>query len=273
MAVTIATLGPEGTFSDVVAKQFGDSLDSPYSTHYCKTIEEVFQEVDAEDFFGVVPIENLSEGYVQFTLNGLMKHNLTICQELLLSIQFSFVANVTSLADVERVFVQPVAMGQCSEFITSLKKGEVSYTNSNIASLDALRQEKRAAGAIIPQHACIDNFPMMLDNVTDYRHNQTRFLVLAKSCPHRLEGNVLKTSLLVFDDADHSGVLSAIVSSFSSRNINMTSIISRPTKEAIGKYHFFIDIDGSVENVVVKEALSEIRSQFRTVVFGSYQKG
>lgn len=272
---TISTLGPKQTFSDLASRKFCSSIHAECTITYTPTILHVFEEVQRGNAdFGIVPIENMSEGYVQPTLDGLFTQNLTIIKELTLSVQFGFIANDKNLQDLTKIFVQPVAMGQCSEFIATLGNVEVINTNSNIESLQLLlRNNSVKAGAIIPSHVLKHNADMaqLIPNVSNYKNNRTRFIAISKTQQPTEEMTKPKTSLLILDDSDHSGILSSIASAFASRNINLTSIISRPTKEAIGKYHFFIEVEGHYSEPRIEDAIVEISHKFSCRVLGSYQ--
>lgn len=273
--ITISTLGPKQTFSDLASRKFCQSIDAECDITYTQTILHVFEEVQKGNTdIGIVPIENMSEGYVQPTLDGLFTQNLTIIKELTLSVQFGFIANDKNLSDLSKIFVQPVAMGQCSEFIATLGDVEVINTNSNIESLQLLlRNNTIKAGAIIPSHVLKHNADMaqIIPNVSNYKNNRTRFIAISRKEQATEKLLKPKTSLLILDDSDHSGILSSIAMAFASRNINLTSIISRPTKEAIGKYHFFIEIEGSYKDSIVEEAIQEINQKFSCRVLGSFQ--
>lgn len=273
--IRISTLGPKNTFSDLASRKFCNSIEADCSIEYTKTILHVFEEVqNGRAEYGIVPIENMSEGYVQPTLDGLFTQNLTICKELTLSVQFGFIANEKDTTKLEKIFVQPVAMGQCSEFIATLGDVEVINTNSNIESLQLLlRNNSTKAGAIIPSHVLKHNADMalLIPNVSNYKNNRTRFIAISKRQRTEEELQKPKTSILILDDSDHSGILSSIASAFASRNINLTSIISRPTKEAIGKYHFFIEIEGTYKDPAIADAITEINAKFSCRVLGSFQ--
>jgi prephenate dehydratase len=266
---SIVTLGPKETFSDIAAQNF--SKDSNFSISYEKTIRNVFKAVTKSDSFGVVPIENLTEGFVQPTLDALIEFDLKIVGELLLSVQFSFVSNVSDRSLIEKLFVHPVASGQCSEFITSLINSETVYTNSNIDSLNRLEQCNTPAGAVIPQHVFKDSFPHSTENVSNYSHNQTRFFLISPKDSTPTVSENVKCSLLIKDDSDHSGILSTIVSSFATRDINLNSIVSIPTKEAMGKYHFFIEIAGAKDSKNVVDAISEISKYYPVKILGDFE--
>ena len=278
--LTIATLGPKDTFSDLATKQYIQAVQDKNTTQitnikYYATLSQTFEAVGKECQLGVLPIENLSEGYVQVVLDQLLDTKLSVVSELLLPIQFSFVGFCGALSELTDLYVQFVAHGQCSEFINGLEGVKIHNTQSNIESL-VLAQEHQGycAGAIIPQHALSRaNKAVLIDNnVTNYANNQTRFLVISETPQARVEGKEYKTTLVVNNKQDCPGVLGNIVSAFALQKVNLTSIMSRPTRSQIGNYHFFIDIDGHQEDAHIASALQEIQAQYDVTVIGSYIK-
>lgn len=270
----IATLGPKETFSDLATQQYLKSQDLPFEIEYFPTLSDTFKAIGNECEMGVLPIENLSEGYVQVVLDKLLDTNLVVIAELLLPIQFSFVAYCDSLAQLSDLYVQFVAHGQCSEFINKLQNITVHNTQSNMESLVLAQKQGKGAGAIIPQHAlnATGKNVLIKSNVTNYENNQTRFLVIGTEQQPRIAEQAYKTTLVVKNEQDCPGVLSNIVNAFALQKVNMTSIMSRPTKSQFGKYHFFIDIDGHQLDNNVQLALQQIQAQYQVTIIGSYIK-
>ncbi|WP_160060903.1 prephenate dehydratase [Psychromonas sp. L1A2] len=277
--LNIATLGPKDTFSDLATKQYIQAIQAKeplQTTHiqYYATLSQTFEAIGQDCQLGVLPIENLSEGYVQVVLDQLLDTKLSVISELLLPIQFSFVGFCEELTELTDLYVQFVAHGQCSEFINGLEGVQIHMTQSNIESLVLAQKKGKTAGAIIPQHALSQaSDAKLIDNdVTNYRNNQTRFLVLSETAQARIQGKEYKTTLVVNNKQDCPGVLGNIVSAFALQKVNLTSIMSRPTRSQIGNYHFFIDIDGHQEDAHISAALTEIQAQYDVTVVGSYIK-
>jgi prephenate dehydratase len=270
----IATLGPKETFSDLATQLYLKNQHTSYEVNYFATLSDTFKAIGKECDIGVLPIENLSEGYVQVVLDHLLSTNLVVIAELLLPIKFSFVGQCRKLSELTDLYVQFVAHGQCSEFIHKLANINVHNTQSNIESLLLAQKQGKGAGAIIPQHALemADKNSLVKKNVTNYENNQTRFLVLSNQAQPRLADKHYKTTLVVRNDKDCPGVLGNIVNAFAKQKVNLTSIMSRPTKSQFGKYHFFIDIDGHQEDENIKQAFELIKSQYALTVIGSYIK-
>jgi prephenate dehydratase len=272
--LNIATLGPKETFSDLAAHQYINSQSKPFNINYFSSLSDTFKAIGTECEYGVLPIENLSEGYVQVVLDHLLSTDLIVVSELLLAIQFSFVADCKQVSELTDLYVQFVAHGQCSEFIEQLTGVKVHNTQSNIESLLLAEKQGKGAGAIIPQHALqmVNSHFLINKNVTNYENNQTRFLVLTKKAQARLQDALYKTTLVVKNENDCPGVLGNIVNAFAAEKVNLTSIMSRPTKSQFGKYHFFIDIDGHQLDANIDGALQQIKAQYPVTVIGSYIK-
>jgi len=277
--LTIATLGPKDTFSDLATKQYLKTLQSQYSEQlpaiqYYANLSQTFEAIGQDCQLGVLPIENLSEGYVQVVLDKLLDTKLSVISELLLPIQFSFVGFCEQGVELTDLYVQFVAHGQCSEFITSLEGVKVHTTQSNIESLVLAKAQGQSAGAIIPQHALAHakGATLVNNDVTNYANNQTRFLVLSETPQARIPDKDYKTTLVVNNKQDCPGVLGHIISAFALQKVNLTSIMSRPTRSQIGNYHFFIDVDGHQEDLHIATALQQIQQQYSVTVVGSYIK-
>jgi prephenate dehydratase len=270
----LATLGPQETFSDLASQQYIKSQNVDYEIKYFNSLSDTFQAIGKECEIGVLPIENLSEGYVSVVLDHLINTDLVVVSELLLPIQFAFVGYCQDISELTDLYVQFVAHGQCSEFIERLEKVNVHNTQSNIESLMLAKKGGSGCGAIIPQHALnmAKDHRVINENVTNHENNQTRFLVLTKKPQKRLAGQDYKTSLVVKNEKDSPGVLSNIVNAFAQQKVNLTSIMSRPTKAEFGQYHFFIDIDGHQQDDNIDKALQKIKSQHPMTVIGSYIK-
>lgn len=269
----IATLGPVGTFSGKATEEFRKTQGEHSQVEYFPSIKKALEAVGNSTDLGVLPIENLSEGFVSVVLDYLAGRTLTIIDEIIVPIQFSFVANVSDLKDVHKVFSQFVAKGQCSDFIESLDCVEMSTTESNIESLDRLSGSEIGLGAIVPAGSYQQSdFPLIIDNVNDRKNNQTRFLVFSTK-PEQGEPQPhikYKSSIIVIDDKDHPGFLDSILSPFSKNHINLTSIVSRPSGAVFGKYHFFVDFDGHVSETPISQVLAEISLINKVKVLGSY---
>jgi prephenate dehydratase len=270
---TIAALGPAHTFSEMAAKAFAERATPAPSIRLFPTIKKVFSAVGTECDLGVLPIENMVDGYVQPVLDLLLHGRLTITGEIVLPVRLAFFARCESLNDVKRVYAHPWAQSQCSEIIDSMPDVEVASTRNDGESFDRAMAGDRREGAIVPFFMLEgQTLPVVVPNVSDYEGNTTRFIALSDQEPEYREREDYKTSVVILEGVDRPGMLSDILAAFSKRSINLASIMSRPTKRTLGKYHFFVDVHGHASMPHIKEALGEVRRCGHVRVLGSYPR-
>lgn len=273
----IATLGPSGTYSELASQKYLKSQDEDFEIVFFNSIPKALSAVNNNQCQrGVIPIENFAAGFIPPVLDSMANTNFTIIAEVILPIQFSFVSHEKALSDIDKLYVQFVAKSQCSEFISSIDNENINIinTDSNIESLNYVLNHADSSSAIVPANSYNPKlFKLVKENVTDYENNQTRFLVITN---HQISASKTplpysKTSLVVLDHSDRLGILNEILTTFSSRNINLLSIHSRPTREQFGRYNFFIEIDGHINDKPVSEAIKEVKHiNSKTKVLGSY---
>jgi prephenate dehydratase len=270
---TIAALGPANTFSEMAAKAVAERTGPDCAILLLPTIKKVFSEIGAECDLGVVPIENMVDGYVQPVLDLLLRSRLTITSELVLPIRLSLFARCRSIDEVERIYAHPSAQAQCSELIDSIPDVDVVSTKTHDESFERATQGAPRDGALVPAFMLEGHSPpLVLGNVGDYAGNTTRFVVLSEQEPEYQEREDYKTSIVVVEGVDRPGMLSDILGAFSKRDVNLVSIMSRPTKATLGKYHFFVDVEGHVSMPQIKAALDDVRRCGHVRVLGSYPR-
>jgi len=282
----IAVLGPEGTFSDKAYLEYAEYMLEKGVTlipEYHSTIDEVFSAVCPGDCdLGIVPIENTLDGYVQRTLDLLLEKDVHIIDENQVKVQFSMVANVTELSDITKLYVQFKSNGQCRQFINSLPDIKIVTTESNMESYYNLGDEKGAA-AIVPKHvAKHEHHRFVVDNVTDAKNNHTRFLVITKGKADENRLAVMKTKegnervrvpVYVMPATDRPGILFEILKSFSENQINLISIMSRPTRQELGTYNFYMEIDGEKSQLDdIIHTLNNIKEFNNIKILGIYHE-
>jgi prephenate dehydratase/uncharacterized protein (DUF362 family) len=268
---TIAALGPAHTFSEKAAMAFAERAMPAPSVRLFPTIRKVFSAVGTECDLGVVPIENMVDGYVQPVLDLLFGSRLTITSEIVLPVRLAFFARCASLGEVKRVWAHPSVQAQCSELIESMPDVEVVAARNNGDSFDHAIAGDPCDGAIVPSFMLEGQTPpLVMPNVNDYASNTSRFIVLSELEPEYREHEHYKTSLVIFEGVDRPGMLSEILAAFSKRDINLASIMSRPTKQTLGKYHFFIDVHGHASMPHIRAALDDVRRAGHVRVLGSY---
>ncbi len=270
----LAVLGPEGTISEQAAKQWIANVGIDHEVVYYDTISKVMWASIENCQHAIVPIENVLDGYVFPTFDGLLATGLLIRDELIVPVDFAFVAHANTKADVKKIYVQYKTEGQCRKFLDTCTEAVIATTESNGASLEEVRKHKPHEGAIIPHHTVASLHPvpkLIEDHVADTQHNFTRFVVIGKPLAQTLPDVSYKTSLAIIEVEDKPGALARILQTFAERAINLTSIMSRPTREKLGQYHFFIDIEGKFpDDNNVFAAVTAISAVNAVKVLGSY---
>lgn len=294
----IAILGPKGTFSDKAYFEYDkyykqQNTDSePLEPVYFPNIDDVFNSVDADKDFanicdiGIVPIENTLDGYVMRTLDLILEKNICILDENMVKVQFSVVGNVKSKDDINKLYVQFKSHGQCRKFINTLNEVSICTTESNMESYYRIENNAGEA-AVVPKHiADIETERFVINNVTDANNNYTRFVIFKRgkcdsteinSVKQRisLKGNSARICIPVYimPKIDRPGILFEILRSFYENKINLISIMSRPTKQEIGTYNFYIEIDALYEKIdIILKTLDKIKVNNDIKVLGIYSE-
>ncbi|MBS9778145.1 MAG: prephenate dehydratase [Gammaproteobacteria bacterium] len=270
MPMDIAYLGPEGTFTQAaVLKQFGHSV----NTVAMRTIPDVFKSVQSENaHFGIVPIENSTEGVVTHTLDMLLKSDLKICGEILLRIQHNLLTNAQELSDVKIVYAHEQALAQCRNWLNRyLPHAECRPVSSNGAAAAMAVKDNSAAAIAGLMASDFYGLSILAAGIEDEANNTTRFLVLGKQ---ELDATGEDKTSLVVSSHNHPGLLHQLLEPISRHNINMTRLESRPSKQGIWEYVFFVDIEGHKNDESVKALLAEMQ-EIATLfkVLGSYSVG
>ncbi len=267
----LITLGPSGTFSDLAAKLVSEKNNIDYNICLYPTISLTAKEI-AKNGYGILPFENTLDGYVQETLDMLNKYNLYIESEISLPIHFCFISKSSDISKVKKIYVQFKAKGQCLDFINE-HKFEVIETESNIISYDKLKNSGETYGAIVPIHLDTSYFKLRIDNVEDSNNNFTRFLVLSTEMNNEISLNS-KCSLILEALIDEPGILIEALVKFYALRINLNAIMSRPTKEGLGKYYFYTEFLASGNINEIQGLIERINSEgkFKIKCLGFYNK-
>jgi prephenate dehydratase len=273
-ATSLAYFGPEATFTQeaLLAEPDLAAADLRPLPSITAVLEAVARgEVDA----GFVPIENAIEGTVNATIDGLIHDvDLHIQREVVLDIHLHLMAPAgTTLADVRTVSSYPHALAQCQKFLAkTLPDAEQRAANSTADAARLLGESGSPDGAAIAPRPAAERYGLsiLVEDVEDHPDNQTRFVLVARTKVPRPTGHD-KTSIVCFQRADHPGSLHGILGQFAARNINLTKLESRPTKQALGDYCFVIDLAGHVGDEVVADCLRDLHVGLPGVKFlGSY---
>lgn len=248
----IAVLGPRGTFSDDAAQRFlkQNGLTETLRPVYYPTIDEAFHQIGNTCGWGIIPVENTLDGYVQRTLDLLLEMDVSVVGEITIPVQFSFIANTDDLTQLKKLYVQFKASGQCRKFIDSLKQVEVVTTQSNMESYYLSEEGKPGEGAVIPAHMLsVSQASFRLENVTDARNNFTRFLVIRAGRQETPPpSGKIRVLLYVMPKTDSPGLLYGILKDFYENQVNLASIMSRPTRKDMGTYNFYLELSGDISH-------------------------
>lgn len=266
--LVIAYLGPEATFTHQAAIcNFGVSL----NYQAIKTIPDVFSQVESGSAdYGVVPIENSTEGAVFHSMDMLVESDLHICSQVYLPIEHCLISN-SPLSEIKEVRSKDQALGQCREWLhKNLPSADLMDV---VSTADAVRTAKdnsdiaAVAGALSAQHYGV---PIQARSIQDRDDNVTRFLVVGKTRAKPLGEGRDKTSLVI-SLKDEVGALEKTLRAFASRDINLSKIESRPSRKKAWEYYFFIDLIGHYQDENVQDALDDLKGHCPFVKWlGSY---
>ncbi len=263
----VAYLGPPGTFAHQAAtRRFGSSV----RFLPVRTILEVFDEVErGRAEFGVVPVENSTEGAVNVTLDRLIDSDVTITGEITLDISQHLISRATELAAVKIVCSHPQGLAQCRAWLAAhLPEALTEETASTAAAVERARDDVTVAAIASDMAAQVHGVPVLRGRIEDNPANSTRFLVIGRR-PAAPTGRD-KTSIL-FSMKNEPGVLYSILQPFAAHRLNLTKIESRPTKRRPWEYVNFVDFEGHCETDKVRDVLAEVRERCQFLkILGSY---
>lgn len=268
--IKVAYLGPEGTFTQQAAlKHFGHSaVAMPFSA-----IDEVFREVEAGAVnYGVVPVENSTEGVVNHTLDNFMGSNLKICGEVELRIHHNLmVSDVTNTNSISRIYSHSQSLAQCRKWLDAhYPKAERIAVNSNAEAAKRLKGEWNAAAIAGSMAAELYGLKMIAEKIEDQPDNSTRFLIIGKQAVP--QSGVDKTSIVVAM-RNEPGALHKLLEPFHRNNIDLTRVETRPSRTGAWTYVFFIDFVGHVDEPLISDVMKEVASRCADLkLLGSYPK-
>ena len=264
----VAFLGSEGTFThQATLLKFGHAADMAGHA----TIADVFAEVETgRAKYGVVPVENSTEGAVQDTCDVFPDSNLLITDEILLPIHHHLLANCPQ-KEIEVIYSHPQVFGQCRQWLQEhLPDCRLVETGNTTAAAQRAAQEPKAAAMASEIAAERAGLPILARNVEDLAGNVTRFYVLGREIPPPTGND--KTSLVLAIN-DKVGALYEAIYPFRESGINLSLIHSRPSRRRRWDYFFFIDFLGHIDDPGVREVLAEIEKHCTFVRhLGSYPR-
>lgn len=266
---TVAFLGPEGTFShEAVLKHFGHSVHPVPLAAF----DEVFREVEAGSAdYAVVPVENSTEGAVNYTIDLLLKTPLKICGEVELRIHDHLMSNVADFASISRLYSHAQSLAQCREWLDAHLPTVERVAVSSNAEAARLASKDSGAAAVAGKSASEQyNLPILASNIEDEPNNTTRFLIVGRE-PVPPSGED-KTALLL-STRNKPGALFKLLGPLAQNDISMTRIESRPSRQGTWDYVFFVEILGHCEESRVANALAELEKEAALFkILGSFPK-
>ena len=267
----VAYLGPAGTFGEAAALRHAPAAELIPLPSHAGVVAAVTAGMADE---GVLPVENSVEGSVSETLDILIHDSdLRIQGELVVPIEQCLLVRPGMRAeDVRAIYSHPQALGQCRAFLERcFPRARLEASLSTAAAVEEIFAHEHAAAIASARAAELHGAEILARGIQDRRSNVTRFLVLgaADAAPTGRD----KTSLAFTTEHDRPGTLVNILNEFSSRDINLTRIESRPSKGALGVYVFLVDFEGHRTEPACAEALARVRARASWLkVFGSYPK-
>jgi chorismate mutase/prephenate dehydratase len=267
--LTIAYLGPEGTFSEAAAvKHFGHAAKGLP----CSSIDEVFRSVErGAAHYGVAPVENSTEGAVSRTLDLMLGTSLSICGEVQLRVRQHLMRKTAGLEGIRVVYSHAQSLAQCHEWLAKHLPGVETIpvsSNSEAARLAAADAGAAAiAGELAAEH---HNLLIVMRDIEDEANNTTRFLVLSREtvAPSGRD----KTSI-VLSTKNRPGALLDLLAPLAQRGIGLSKLESRPARNGAWEYVFYLDLEGHRDDPVIQEALRDLEDRCAFLkVLGAYPK-
>ena len=268
--LTIAYLGPEGTFSHLAgAHEFGKSV------HYQpqNSIEDVFKAVEKKmTDYGIVPVENSIEGTVNNTLDMLIQTTLNVTGEIIMSVSHYLLSLEKDMGKIKKIYSHPQPVAQCRSWLKENLPRAIIQEVSSTAKASELASKHPFTGSIAGKATSkIYGLNILAKRIEDSVNNVTRFLIVGREMPKKSDKN--KTSLL-FSVKHKPGALFEVLSHFAKNNINLIKIESRPLKNKKWEYLFFVDIEGYYKDIKINNSIAEIEnSSLFFKILGSYPTG
>lgn len=274
MTLSIAYLGPEGTYSQLATLAYRQSrlatTAEPVATLPYPSISRALEATaKGETTLTLVPVENSIEGGVTVTLDMLWRlDNLHIQQAVVMPICHALVSHAPTPADIKVVYSHPQALSQCQRWLDRhMPAVALVPTSSTAEGIQQLQQDPHAASIGSEWAAHLYHLPVLVHNINDYDENHTKFLVLGHSTHTQGQVSSLAFSLSV----NAPGALQTVLQIFAQHGVNLSRIESRPTKKSLGDYLFFVDVDASIDVLTQNNVIVEMKRCTETLrIFGSY---
>lgn len=266
-SLTVAYLGPQGTFSQEAAfKHFGGQTPSVS----CTSIDEVFRQVETGAAgYGVVPVENSTEGAIGRTLDLLLSSPARVCGEVMLPVRQCLMSKTDKRASIRTVYSHTQSLAQCQQWLTrNLPQAERIAVISNAEAAQRAAKDRRSAAIASKTAATLYGLKLLARNIEDESKNTTRFLVIAEDdvAPSGRD----KTSLIL-STRNVPGAVHNLLAPLAANKVSMTRLESRPARTGLWEYVFYVDIEGHVQNANVARALAALERKASFLkILGSY---
>ncbi|HEY7658583.1 MAG TPA: prephenate dehydratase [Burkholderiales bacterium] len=262
-----AYLGPPGTFSQEAAvKQFGGLADLVP----CGSIDEVFRQVETGAAgYGVVPVENSTEGAIGRTLDLLLSTPARVCGEIMLPIRQCLMAKRDRLAGIRKVYSHAQSLSQCQQWLArNLPRAERVAVVSNAEAARLAAREKSAAAIGPRTAAALYGLKLLARNIEDEAKNTTRFLVIAQ---HDAAPSGRDKTSLAMSTRNVPGAMHELLTPLAVNQVSMTRLESRPSRAGLWEYVFYVDVEGHQRDAAVTRALAELKQKASFLkILGSY---
>ena len=265
--MTVAFLGPHGTFSqEAVVKHFGGVA----AAMPCGSIDEVFRQAETGSVgYGVVPVENSTEGAIGRTLDLLLSTPAKVCGEVMLPIRQCLMGRAKQTRDIRKVYSHAQSLAQCQQWLARhLPQAQRVSVVSN-AEAARLASRERGAAAIGPKSAAaLYSLNLIARNIEDEARNTTRFLVLAA---HDAAPSGTDKTSLVMSTRNVPGAMHELLAPLAANQVSMTRLESRPSRTGMWEYVFYVDIQGHQQDANVARSLAELKQKASFLkILGSY---
>lgn len=277
---------PKGSTSDDAARYLVRGLEG-IDLQYHRLIADIFlSTAEGRTDYSVIPIENTIDGSVSLHTDWLVDEvNIPIQAEWVYPSVQNLVGRLSELersaetgeldySRVVKVMSHPVAMSQCTQFLKKhIPHAELEHVGSTAEAIRIVRDNPGRGWLAIGQKTAAKNngLDILQESVTDHDNNYTRFLLIGEKPLHGKNSDKHKTTIIVSNQEDYPGGLHQVLSAFAWRRINLSRIESRPTKKKLGTYYFMIDIEMSLDSILLQSAIAEIEAiGFQVRILGSY---
>ncbi|ADL55167.1 prephenate dehydratase [Gallionella capsiferriformans] len=265
--LSVAYLGPEGTFTEAAAlKRFGSAVQGVS----CATIDDVFRAVESGEVqYGVVPVENSTEGAIGRTLDLLLQSTLQVCGEVMLPIHQCLLAQQCDVSQIQSVYSHPQSLGQCQGWLNvNLPAAARIPVSSNAEAARLAAGHVNCAAIAGAQAAGHFGLNVCVENIEDDARNTTRFLVLGKQ---QVAASGEDKTSMVLSATNRPGAVHDLLASLAKYDVSMTKFESRPSRSGLWEYVFYVDIEGHQTDEKVVLALAELKQSAAFMkILGSY---